>query len=414
MIVDFPIYVGHDAIARLIVYCQHHNLKQFIIVSDENTYSALGVRVESALQRHEFDVKTVIFSGPEVRADENYLTQLLLAADRNKRMFIAVGSGTITDITRLISHRTRGNFISMPTAPSVDGFSSKGAPLIVGGLKQTIIAHPPIAIFADLPTLQAAPPELIAAGFGDMMGKFTSLADWKLGYLLWDEPYNEHIAARSLKAVQTCADQAGAIGERSTQGISSLMDGLIESGLCTLNFGSSRPASGAEHHCSHYWEMKLLQEKRLALLHGAKVGLGTILIAERYEKLRQLTEAQVIEQLEKATLPDRTEEMKAIEKAYGSIKESIFQAQLPFLDLSDAEFERLKSRIAQNWSQIQEIAATVPSSSQITDWLLQAGAATTASEVGLSTYEVDLALRNSHYLRNRFTIMKLNRILHVD
>ncbi len=38
------------------------------------------------------------------------------------------------------------------------------------------------------------------------------------------------------------------------------MEGLIEAGFCMLDFGNSNPASGAEHHMSHYWEMKLLRE----------------------------------------------------------------------------------------------------------------------------------------------------------
>ena len=40
-----------------------------------------------------------------------------------------------------------------------------------------------------------APQRLIAAGFGDMIGKITSLADWKLGSILWDEPYDTAIAS---------------------------------------------------------------------------------------------------------------------------------------------------------------------------------------------------------------------------
>lgn len=157
--------------------------------------------------------------------------------------------------------------------------------------------------------------------------------------------------------------------------------------------------------------MKLLQEKRPALLHGAKVGLGTILVAEHYDRLKQLTQTQVIKQLEKSVLPDPRQEKERIELAYGSIKEAIIQTQSPFLNMSSGEFEALKARIIDQWPQIQEIATQVPSSQQIVMWLRQIGAVTTAAELGLSTYGVDLALQDSHYLRNRFTIMKLNRIL---
>ena len=108
--------------------------------------------------------------------------QVLVRADRENRTYLAVGSGTITDITRFASHRTKADFISIPTAPSVDGYTSPSASLVIERLKQTVIAQPPIAIFADLPTLCAAPRPMIAAGFGDMLGKYTSLADWQLGH----------------------------------------------------------------------------------------------------------------------------------------------------------------------------------------------------------------------------------------
>jgi glycerol-1-phosphate dehydrogenase [NAD(P)+] len=411
---DFPIYTGPHATAKLIEFCLEHDLKRFILVADENTYAALGAEVASALRARALDVRSVILPGPEVIADEAYLTQVLLSTDRSNRMFLAVGSGTITDITRLVSHRTKAYFISMPTAPSVDGFASVGAPVVIGGLKQTILAHAPCAIFADLPTLQAAPPELIAAGFGDMVGKFTSLADWKLGHLLWDEPYDAQIAQRAFTAVQTCTDQAEAIGQHSARGISSLMAGLIESGLCLLEFGTSRPASGAEHHCSHYWEMKLLRENRPALLHGAKVGLATILIADRYDALKQLTQQQIIERLAQAIWPDRAQEVRAIEQAYGATAGPVIQAQERFLNLPETEFAVLKEKVIANWPQIQDIAAKVPSATQITSWLHQVGAPTTAADLGLSATEVDLALRNGHYLRDRFTSLKLSRLLQLQ
>ena len=199
---------------------------------------------------------------------------------------MAIGSGTITDITRFVSHRTGAAFISMPTAPSVDGFASIGAPLIVDGVKETIICHTPTAIFADVTTLAAAPRGLIAAGFGDMLGKLTSIADWRLGQLLWDEPYDEAIAQRTLTAVQFCIDNVESIGAASPEGVRKLLEALLESGYCMLDFGSSRPASGAEHHYSHYWEMKLLNEGRPAIYHGAKVGVATALVAEQYAQLR--------------------------------------------------------------------------------------------------------------------------------
>lgn len=409
-----PIYIGENAIDELMTYCDQHNRKQITLIADERTYAALGEKVAAALEANNFDLTTIVLKGEEVIADEYYLLQVLHRAPVADHTFIAVGSGTITDITRFISYRTKNDFISMPTATSVDGFTSIGAPLVLGGVKTTLISQPPLAVFADLPTLQAAPKELIAAGFGDMVGKFTSLADWQLGRMLWDEPYDEDIAARARSGLETCVSDAEKIGTRSADGIRHLMDGLVESGLCMLDFGSSRPASGAEHHCSHYWEMMLLQQGRPALLHGAKVGFATTLIVDQYKKLRQLSTQDVAERLRSATLPDYDKEVETIKQAYGDTADQVIEDQLPFLKMSEEKFGRLKGQIESCWGDIQAIADSLPTSDEVRALLEKVGAPTTEAELGVTEEERNHALLWGHYLRNRFTVIKLSRILGVS
>ena len=335
----------------------------------------------------------------------------MVTTDREPRTYVAVGSGTITDITRFVSWRTGNPFVAMPTAPSVDGFASLGAPLILGGVKTTILTQPPKAIFADLDTLVTAPRAMIAAGFGDMLGKYTSVADWRLGHLLWDEPYDESIAQRTLAAAQRCADQAGAIGEGSRVGILALMEGLIESGYTMLDFGSSRNASGTEHHYSHYWEMQLLQEGRPAILHGAKVGVATVLVARLYDQIKKLTREEVADLLEDSYLPSKEAEIARIQAAYGRMAPSIVADQLPFLNLTEEKYSALKARILAHWTEILAIAAQVPSGQEISRNLQEVGGPTRVSELGLTAEEQAKAEQYGHYLRQRFTIRKLVRVL---
>jgi glycerol-1-phosphate dehydrogenase [NAD(P)+] len=252
---------------------------------------------------------------------------------------------------------------------------------------------------------------MIAAGFGDMLGKYTALADWKLGRLLWDEPYSEAIAQRAWDALQGCVQRVAEIGAASPEGIRSLMAGLIETGLCMLDFGASPPASGAEHYLSHYWEMKLLQENRPAILHGAKVGVACILVAKFYEKIKQLTRQQAGEMLKATSMPDREQELQHIRIAYPAIADKVIAAQKPFLELTEVAYGLLKLRIVDQWPEIQEIAAIVPSSQQLTDLLRQVGGPVTTWELGLSDEEAAMAVGYTHYFRNRFTVMKLSRML---
>jgi glycerol-1-phosphate dehydrogenase [NAD(P)+] len=162
-----PYIVADDAIPPLLSYCQEQGLARFFLVADSNTYRVLGERTEAALRSAGIDVKTILLTDHEIATNEYFIVRTLMETNAEDRQFIAVGSGTVTDITRFVSHRTRAKFISLPTAPSVDGYTSIVAPTEVGKYKVPIVTHPPQAVFADLPTLCAAPRRMIAAGLGD-------------------------------------------------------------------------------------------------------------------------------------------------------------------------------------------------------------------------------------------------------
>ncbi|MBA3869687.1 MAG: sn-glycerol-1-phosphate dehydrogenase [Anaerolineae bacterium] len=408
-----PIYVGSDATAKLLEYVATKGLKRFAIVSDTNTYKALGQRAEAALKGKGYDVTTIVLQDAEIHADEHQLIKTLIEAPLGDLTFVAVGSGSITDITRFVSFRTGRPFIGMPTAPSVDGFTSIGAPIILAGVKTTLICQAPIAVFADIDVLANAPQRLIAAGFGDMIGKYTSLADWKLGSLVWGEPYDAAIAKRTQAAIDNAVQHAEAIGNHTPEGVRALMDALIESGLCMLDFGASRPASGAEHHASHYWEMQRIKNHGQSMLHGAQVGYALSLVAEQYAKIRALSRTEAMNRLEGATLPSREDEVKNIQGGYGDMADDIVKEHAAFLNLTEADFDALKHRIADHWAEIEALAATVPAPEVITGLLRQVGAPSTASELGLAPAEVSPGFKYGHYLRNRFSVVKLSRILDV-
>lgn len=405
--------VDDRAIEHLVAFCREQGRTKLFMVADPNTYAVQGQAVEAALRAAGFDLKQILLTSKEVIADGEHVFAVMRALDQVERTFVAVGSGTITDITRFVSHRTRSQFISIPTAPSVDGFTSIGAPMIIEGVKKTVYCHAPIAIFADIRTLMAAPRPMIAAGFGDMLGKYTSIADWRMGRLLWDEPYDEEIARRTLRAVQLCADNANGIGQAAPDAIRILFDALVESGYCMLDFGQSRPASGAEHQYSHFWEMKLLQEGRPAILHGAKVGVATVLVAGLYDRIRTLSRTQVADLVESAGQPDRDAELAIIHDIYGREADEVIRDHAHFLDLTPEGFEEVKRRILNHWDDIQAIAAQVPPATEVAHLLQATGGPTTVAELGLSAEEEQLAISYAHYLRDRFTVRKLVRVLDI-
>ncbi len=404
------IYCGVDAVPHLVEYCQAEKLSRFMLIADDNTYDILGWQVVAALKDEGWDVKTVVLSGSVV-ADERYLVEVLLHAGNKERAYLAVGSGTITDIARFTSHRTRNRFIALPTAPSVDGYTSENAPLVIRGYKRSYRAQEPEAIFADLKTLCEAPPSMIASGFGDMLGKYTALADWKLGDLLWGEEFRADLEARVRKALTECVECLPEIRRASKEGIACLMLALAESGECITEFGDSRPAAGFEHMLSHFWEMKLLREGRPPVLHGAKVGVAAVLEAGLYDRLRALSKDEALRKLETSALPGYEAQVDQIERVYGPVAGEIIGEQHSFLDISPERFKQLKDAIRQRWDEVQAVAAMVPSAEQLTKWLHAAGGPSTAEALGISPAEVDLAMGAAHYLRARFNVWKLGQAL---
>jgi glycerol-1-phosphate dehydrogenase [NAD(P)+] len=404
-------YCGDSAIDQLLAFCQVKHYHRFLLICDRNTHSVLGERVATALIARGWEVLKVVLEGEEVIADEEYLAQVFFRADGEARLYLAVGSGTITDIVRFCSHRSGNSFAAIPTAPSVDGFASLIAPVVIRRFKDTAYCQPPVGIFADIQTLCQAPPRMIAAGFGDMLGKYTALADWKLGSLIWGEPYHPEIAQRMRNALNSCVQKAGEIGRAEPAGIAGLMHGLVESGVCMLLNGNSRPASGAEHHLSHYWEMMLLRQGRPAILHGAKVGVGTAHIARQYEAIRRLPQMEVKRRLEQASPPDRERELAEIRAVFGPAASQIEILQGRFWSMTASQFALLKEQVYGHWDEIQLLAADVPPAEGITELLDKVAAPSDAHMLGLSSEEESEALRFAHYLRSQFTVTRLGRLL---
>lgn len=283
-----PIVIADGAINSLVDYVAEQPIVNVLLVVDDKTFFAAGQEVGQKLLEKGLKATTHCLQPNhqgDVIADEQTIVDVLLHVHPDTDCLLAVGSGTIHDVVRFVSAKVEKPFISVPTAPSVDGFNSKGAPIIVKGVKTTFQTVAPVALFADLSILCQAPGELIAAGFGDMIGKYTSLTDWQVGAIIAEEPFQQEIADLTNEALQSCVEVAPEIGNREKEGIEILMNALVLSGIAMSTFGASHPASGAEHHLSHYWEMHFLEEGHKQLFHGAKIGRSTLLIIQFYKEI---------------------------------------------------------------------------------------------------------------------------------
>lgn len=403
--------IGPGASLRLLDYLERIGRTSIRIVADANTWRAAGVRIAGAAKAAGFAVESTIYGEAQLAADSRSIFRLLVDEESRERLFIAVGSGTITDIVRFVAHREGRAFVSVPTAPSVDAYASSVAPLLVEGVKRSVAASPPLAIFADTEVLRLAPKPMIASGFGDMVCKFSAVADWRLGSMLWGEGYDETIALRALAAARSCVDAVGAIGAAEASGLATLMGALVESGLCMAEAGHSRPASGAEHQYSHFWEMRLLDEGRAPVLHGLKVGVGTRITARLWERVRSLTREAAERHIASSRASSRGEQIATIRRAYGERAAEIEAGQSRFLSMDAATRRELAGLILDRWEEIRAIAAGVPDEAETVRLLTAAGCPVDPSKLGLGEAEIAEALASAHYLRDRFTVRKLALML---
>jgi glycerol-1-phosphate dehydrogenase [NAD(P)+] len=410
--------IGPGAAKRLAAFCFAYGgasgSAPLRLVADTSTWSAMGVEADRELRAAGLFTRATVFEDPYLIADAGSILRLLIDDDPKERLYIAVGSGTITDLVRFACHRTGRDFASLATAPSVDAYSSVVAPIVVDGMKRTVPASAPIAVFADTEVLSRAPRPMIAAGFGDMLCKFSAIADWRLGALLWGEGFDEAIARRSIAAARACVEAAPAIGAAEPEGLAKLMSALVESGLCMAEAGHSRPASGAEHQYSHYWEMRLLREGRPPVLHGLKVGIGTLATARLWDRVKSMTEDDAARRLAQARPLSRPEGEADIRAAFGSEADEVIAGHARFLSMSEDDFGSLKRRILAEWKGIVGCAVSVPSAAETERLLALVGCPVEALALGLGKEEIASGLKSAHYLRDRFTIKKLALMLGIE
>jgi glycerol-1-phosphate dehydrogenase [NAD(P)+] len=412
-ITNIHTYIGTNAIDVFLDFAASHNYRHLLIVADDNTYDALGNQVEAALQEQKFNPHNLILQGygVHVKADARSILNVLVAIHPETEVIVAVGAGTITDIVRFVSHSTGLPFVSIPTAASVDAYSSNTASIMVEGVKHSYQAKQPEAIFVSVDTLRDAPLQMTASGFGDMLAKYTALADWKLAHLLVDEPYDGELAKAIGDALDRCVAEVKGINEHSRKGIRVLIDGLIVSGNCIAKAKKSRPASGSEHSLSHYWEITHPNSDERLALHGTRTGMATGIIAALYEKIGCLSREEVATRLENANFPNPYTEKVGLQQVFGEIGKEIANNRYSFLGISNTDYQHLKHKILARWDGIIEIASDIPSRDEITSLLLQVNGISSPQEIGISREEVEQALRWAAYIRPRFTVLELYHML---
>ena len=272
-----PVVVADDARAQLAAFLDEKRWRRLVIVADTNTADVVADELGADLAAAGHEVASVVFVERHgLLADEQAVGRVRdQFAESSPDGVIAVGSGVINDVSRYASFLDGLGYVVVPTAPSMDGYASSVAAMQFEGVKVTLPAQAPLGIFADPRLLAAAPREMITWGFGDLIGKAVARFDWILGAGLSDEPFCPVVEARVLGPLTACVEDVEALMVGDEAAITALTHGLIESGIAMAMMGNSRPASGCEHHASHFWDLLAFRGRRPHEPHGLQVGYAT-------------------------------------------------------------------------------------------------------------------------------------------
>lgn len=261
--------------------------KSVCVLCDENTVN-LTMDIFYYLKRNGNECTLYVYPEKEPVADEAAISAAVVAS-KNYDYILAVGAGTLNDIAKYTAYTTGKKSGVFVTAPSMDGFSSGVTPLIKSGAKITETAQTACDILIDYDVLKASPLIMRGAGVGDILAKICSLSDWRLSSALLGEEVNEEAYSLMDGALKGCEDKISEIAKGDKRGLATLMKALLVSGYAMVVAGNSRPASGAEHHMSHYLEMDYLKRGEKIPLHGVKVGIGTEVSLWLYKNMLNLS-----------------------------------------------------------------------------------------------------------------------------
>ncbi|WP_315065723.1 sn-glycerol-1-phosphate dehydrogenase [uncultured Clostridium sp.] len=399
--------IGSNIIEQLPEFLKEFRKKKILIVEDIHTYTVAGRRVEEVLKNN-FSIKKYIFLQEHLLPDVYALGRVLIEIEEDTELILAVGSGVINDICRYVAYRSHIPYAIVGTAPSMDGYASVVSPLIVDGFKESHKAIYPYGIYADIEIMKDAPMYLLCSGLGDVLGKYVALADWSISKLLTGEYYCKTIADMVQAAVDRCVKAAPKIPDRNEEVIRNIIEALVLSGITIGMAGSSRPASGSEHHIAHGWEImfhaKNSEEK---WVHGNFVGVGTVVMAMLFESLKDIDIKSVINKKEFRDY-DMDKWKQNIEDVFGNASDNIINYKKDTIELKSDKRQKAAERIADRWKDILFIADTiVPDSEKIKKILKAGGCVWHPKELGIDKKLFIKSFISAKDIRTRYGIVHL-------
>ena len=401
---DYLIEKG--AVSKVADFVARYGCRKPFLIADEASFGAAGAQVEKNLADHGIAFSKYIFpAGP--KPDEHSVGAAMMHYDTSCDMILAVGSGVINDISKIVASVTGHPYIIVATAPSMDGYASGTSSMERDGLKVSINSKCANVVIGDIDILKNAPQRMLISGLGDMIAKYVSICEWRLGHIITGEYYCEEVANLIRTAAKKCTDNALGLLNRDENAIAAVFEGLILGGV-GMNYAEvTRPASGVEHYFSHIWDMRALEFGTPSDFHGIQCVIGTLYAVRVYEQLRKITPDR-----QKALDHARTFDLEAL---YGELRSFIGTGGETMIAVGkkegmydlDKHAQRLDT-ILTHWEELVQIMdEELIGAAELEALLHTLGAPTSAGQIGIDDALVPITFRLTKDIRDKYVLSRL-------
>ena len=409
------VVIGKGAVERITELTQMY--QKILVVCDDNTYRVCGKRVIGLLGTRAAAVQIYHTDGVLVPNEESIKILMGCATD-GIDLIVGAGSGVINDLCKYVSFLKKLPYMIVATAPSMDGFASVGAAMIIGNMKITYNAHVPAAIIGDVDVLQDAPMDLIQSGYGDIVGKFSCLNDWKLSQVINDEYFCQEVYDLTYEMLMETKDLGPQLLAREEKAVEILMKALVGVGVAMAYVGNSRPASGSEHHLSHFFEVIGIMKKEPYFAHGTDVVYSAVYTQKLREELLALSdeEVEVLADRLGAAYADGASgqpffDWAAWEQDIRSIYDQAAEGVIALQHKLDWYSQDYSAVIKERWPRIREVLEEVPSSAQLTAYAQSVGLEMADFENTYGQEKIRNAIRYAKDLKDRYSVLWLYFLL---
>jgi glycerol-1-phosphate dehydrogenase [NAD(P)+] len=353
-----------------------------------------------------------VFAGTADRgthADEQTLTDATRAC-AGAACLVAVGSGTVADIGKVLAAAHGLRYVIVQTADSVNGFADDRSVLLVKGVKRTTPSTWADVLIADTDVLVGAPAEMNVSGLADLTAMFTAPADWYMATVLGiDDTYSPTVVSLAREQGPALLETARLVRDADRTALNQLAEILTLSGISMGIAGTTAPCSGMEHAVSHLLEMAAVKQAGAAALHGLQVGVSSVVAALLWQRvLDELADGG----MSRIQVPDAADAETAVRFAFAGVDPSGNMGEECWRD-----YVRKLGRWARSGGRIEMAARQWPSHDRLLRGLLAGPEALVASlrNAGAPVRFCELtpfveddvarwAVASCHLMRDRFSV----------